>query len=162
MKTLFFHITTMHILSYFVLKWTGYAFTPGNYTFIFVALYIPVWLLSYIYNREHFQKLPVLIGFMVFFTREMITANIKIAIDAVTPVIYMTPAIIKLPLEAKTDLEITLLANLLSLTPGTLSIDVSENRNYLYVHTTYMNEGPDMLKEKIKNGFEKRLLKLTR
>ncbi len=162
MKTLFSHIVAIHILAYVMLRLTELAFTPGNFTLMFFAVYLPIWLFSYIYDREHFRKLPILLNFIGFFIWEMITANIKIAIDAVTPVIHMTPAIIKLPLEAKSDLEITLLANLLSLTPGTLSIDVSNDRKHLYVHTTYMDEGPRLLKAKIKLGFEKRLLKLTR
>jgi multicomponent Na+:H+ antiporter subunit E len=73
----------------------------------------------------------------------------------------MTPGIVRVPLDVKTDFEITLLANLISLTPGTLSLDVSEDRKVLYVHTMYVGD-KDKFIEGIKSGFERRLLKLLR
>jgi multicomponent Na+:H+ antiporter subunit E len=64
-------------------------------------------------------------------------------------------------LEAKTSLEITLLANLISLTPGTLSLDVSDDRKVLYVHAMYIDDKASFVNS-IKNGFEKRLLAIMR
>jgi multicomponent Na+:H+ antiporter subunit E len=73
----------------------------------------------------------------------------------------MKPGIVEVPLEAKTSLEITLLANLISLTPGTLSLDVSDDRKVLYVHAMYIDDKASFVKS-IKNGFEKRLLAIMR
>ena len=73
----------------------------------------------------------------------------------------MRPGVIGIPLDAETDLEITMLANVISLTPGTLSLDVSEDRKTLYIHAMYV-ENPDDLRTEIKDGLEKRLLELLR
>jgi multicomponent Na+:H+ antiporter subunit E len=54
---------------------------------------------------------------------------------------------------------ITLLANLITLTPGTLSIDVSDDRKTLYVHTVNLND-PESFRKSIKEGFERRVQEL--
>jgi multicomponent Na+:H+ antiporter subunit E len=58
-------------------------------------------------------------------------------------------------------LEILLVANMISLTPGTLSIDLSEDRRILYVHVMYLDD-PDRFRESVKEGLERRLLEVTR
>jgi multicomponent Na+:H+ antiporter subunit E len=86
-----------------------------------------------------------------------------VAYDIITPHYFMKPAVMAFPLEAKTDMEITILANLITLTPGTLSIDVSDDKKILYVHAIYIKDGDlEGLKNEIKNGFEKKLLEITR
>ncbi|NNJ70240.1 MAG: Na+/H+ antiporter subunit E, partial [Kiritimatiellales bacterium] len=71
------------------------------------------------------------------------------------------PGVIGIPLDAETDLEITMLANIISLTPGTLSLDVSEDRKTLYIHAMYVIN-PEDLRNEIKDGLERRLLELLR
>ena len=73
----------------------------------------------------------------------------------------MRPGVIGIPLDAKTDLEITMLANVISLTPGTLSLDVSPDRKTLYIHAMYVVD-PDELRREIKDGLERRLMELLR
>lgn len=66
-----------------------------------------------------------------------------------------------MPIEAKTDLEITLLANLITLTPGTLTLDVAPDRKSLYVHAMFVDD-PEQIRAEIKNGMERRLLEVMR
>jgi multicomponent Na+:H+ antiporter subunit E len=73
----------------------------------------------------------------------------------------MRPGVVAVPLDARTDAEITLLANLITLTPGTLSLDVSADRSFLYVHAMYVDDVNDV-KRQIKDGFERRLLEVMR
>ena len=61
----------------------------------------------------------------------------------------------------RTDLEITLLANLITVTPGSFSLDVSDDRSVLYVHAMYVDD-PEALRREIKDGFERRVLELLR
>jgi len=68
---------------------------------------------------------------------------------------------VAVPLDARSDMEITLLANLITLTPGTLSLDVSDDRSVLYVHGMFV-EDAQLMREQIKNGFERRVLELLR
>lgn len=99
--------------------------------------------------------------FIGFFFWELVLSNLRIAYDVVTPRLHARPQIIALPLEARTDTEITLLANFLTLTPGTLSLDVSVDKRVLYVHAMYV-EDRDRLITQIKRGMETRLLEVLR
>jgi multicomponent Na+:H+ antiporter subunit E len=65
----------------------------------------------------------------------------------------MTPAIVAIPLDIDSDGEITLLANMITLTPGTLSLDVSDDRRFLYVHGMHIKD-IEAFKQEIKGGFE--------
>ena len=112
-------------------------------------------------TQKYFVILPRIFGFILFFIYELIKANIQVAYDVITIKFYMTPGIVSVPLDVKSDLEITLLANLISLTPGTLSLDVSTDKKVLYVHSMYITDKQEFI-ESIKNGFEKRLLKILR
>lgn len=65
----------------------------------------------------------------------LILSNLRVARSVLfTPLDELTPGIIAVPLELESDAEITALANLLTLTPGTLTLDVSDDRTTLFVH----------------------------
>lgn len=104
-----------------------------------------------------------LVRFTAFFLKEVILSNIRIMIEVLTPTHYMKPGVVAVPLDAKTDLEIFMLANLVTLTPGTLSLEVSEDKKTLYIHAMYVDK--DDLKSfrtRVKEDFEKRLLEVLR
>jgi multicomponent Na+:H+ antiporter subunit E len=71
----------------------------------------------------------------------------------------MRPAIVAIPLDLRSPLAITLLAQMITLTPGTLSLDVSSDRRVLYVHSMYVDD-IDAFRRSIKDGFERRLLQV--
>ncbi|UCD12892.1 MAG: Na+/H+ antiporter subunit E [Thermoplasmatales archaeon] len=62
----------------------------------------------------------------------MAKANVDVAYRVITGKI--NPGIVKISPDLKTDFGITMLANSITLTPGTLSVDVDEDKNDLYVH----------------------------
>jgi multicomponent Na+:H+ antiporter subunit E len=68
---------------------------------------------------------------------------------------------VKVPLDAKTNMEISILSNIISLTPGTLIMDVSDDKKVVYVHVMHLVDKDDFIKE-IKLKFEKPLLELMR
>jgi multicomponent Na+:H+ antiporter subunit E len=107
-------------------------------------------------------KLYQLVSFLLFFIWELILANLRVAYDVLTPRLHMRPGVIDIPLDVKTGAEITLLANLLSLTPGTLSLDVSEDRKTLYIHAMYIDTDAEAIRRRIKRGFERRVIELMR
>ncbi|MBK1672438.1 Na+/H+ antiporter subunit E [Ectothiorhodospira shaposhnikovii] len=90
-------------------------------------------------------KIPKAILFIGFFIKELILSNLKVAYDVLTPTYYMKPGVIAFPLEARTDAEITVVANLISLTPGTLSLDVSSDRKVLYIHVMYLENEEEVI-----------------
>ena len=97
--------------------------------------------------RQYRLRVPRMFSFVVFFTKELILANLKVAYDVLTPIHLMKPGVIAMPLRAESDLEITMLANAISLTPGSLSLDVSSDRKVLYVHIMYLHNKEDVLNE---------------
>ncbi|MEM7625372.1 MAG: Na+/H+ antiporter subunit E [Planctomycetota bacterium] len=124
----------------------------------FLAL---AWLSAMLGHNGYFRKLPASIGFVVFIVYELVLANLRVAYDVITPAANRSPAVIGVPLDAETDAEITLLANLITLTPGTLSLDLSPDRKTLYVHAMFADDREAFCRE-IKRGFERRVLELLR
>jgi multicomponent Na+:H+ antiporter subunit E len=99
----------------------------------------------------------------LFFLREVLLSAISVAAWVVRPnaATAMSPRIIAFPLTVTRDVEITLLANLITLTPGTLSIDVSDDRRTLYVHALDCRD-PASLKKQIADGFERKIIEAFR
>jgi multicomponent Na+:H+ antiporter subunit E len=93
---------------------------------------------------------------LLVFLRELVVSALQVAWYVVRPTLRIRPAIIEYPLDVRTPREITLLANLISLTPGTLSLDVSPDRSCLYVHAiTVANDDGSAVIEEIKGSLEK-------
>jgi multicomponent Na+:H+ antiporter subunit E len=137
-------------------------FLVSNFLFGFVLGFCLLWTITRDREgRKYFNRIPRMISFVFYFLYELLKANLQVAYDVITPKFYMTPGIIRIPLSARTDLEITLLANLISLTPGSLSLDVSDDRKVLYVHAMYIGD-KDAYIAHVKNGFERKLLDILR
>jgi len=98
---------------------------------------------------------------LVVFVWELLLANLRVAWDVVTPTHLMKPGVIAVPLDVRDDIEILILANMVSLTPGTLSLDVSADRSVLYIHAMYLYDR-ERITRAIKHGFERRLLEVLR
>ena len=107
-------------------------------------------------SSTYFTRVPRLIGFVVFFLKELVLANLRVTYDVLTPNDYMRPGVISIPLSLKTDAQMTMLANLITLTPGTLSLDISDDRRTLYIHAMYVDDA-DQLRQEIESGLERRV-----
>ena len=128
----------------------------------FVVGYLALWLSKPLYgNTRYFERLPKVLGLITFFGKELLISNVKVLWDVITPQHISRPGIIAIPLDARTDAEIMLVANLISLTPGTLSLDLSENRRLLYVHVMFLDD-IDQMRRQIKQGLERRVLEVMR
>lgn len=106
------------------------------------------------------RRIPRLAAFTVYFLKELVKANYRVAYDVATPVWYMKPGVIAMPLEANTDVEIMFLSSAISLTPGTLSLDVSDDRKVLFIHAMFLQD-EDQLREDLKE-LERRILRIMR
>ncbi|WP_404405567.1 Na+/H+ antiporter subunit E [Pelagibacterium halotolerans] len=95
------------------------------------------------------------------FLYELMMSAIRVAVLVASPDMKrkIHPAIIAYPLTVTSDAEITLLANLITLTPGTLSIDVSEDRKTLYVHALELRSEEETV-QSIRTGFEAKILEV--
>jgi multicomponent Na+:H+ antiporter subunit E len=101
------------------------------------------------------------LSLILLFVKELILSAMRVAWLAVQPRIAIRPAIVAYPLTVTTDAQITLLANMITLTPGTLSIDVSDDRKWLYVHAIDI-DSKEALVGSIAAGFETRILQVMR
>lgn len=136
--------------------------TAENFIEGLIIGYIILWVSkAALGGTKYFKKIPKAISFFFYFVKELLVANLKVAFDIITPKDYMKPGIVAVPLDAETDMEITLFANLITLTPGTLSLDISKDKKVLYIHTLYLDDIENFRSE-IKNGMEKRLLEVLR
>jgi multicomponent Na+:H+ antiporter subunit E len=98
---------------------------------------------------------------LLYFLWELVLSNIRVAIEVLSPRYRMKPGVASVRLDARTDLEITMLANMITLTPGTMSLEVSADRRVLYVHGMYLGNREEF-ERSIKDGFERRLLEVLR
>ncbi|MEF8852098.1 MAG: Na+/H+ antiporter subunit E [Haloarculaceae archaeon] len=80
------------------------------------------------------RGLPYAVVYLVAFLWELLTANIDVAYRVLAPSMPISPEVIEIPLRVESDLAITTIANSITLTPGTLTMDYDEERNSLYVH----------------------------
>lgn len=92
-------------------------------------------------------KLPQLLEFLLFYIKEVIMSNLKVAYEIVTPNYFMKPAFIELDLKGMSDWQILLAANLITMTPGTLSLDVCEETRQLKVHSMYVDDPEAAIRE---------------
>ena len=89
---------------------------------------------------NHGRRLLGIVHFAGYFLAILIRANLQIAREILTPGFNQTPRIVRYPVQDLDDLQVTVLANCITLTPGTLVVDASEDGHWLYVHCMYAED----------------------
>lgn len=107
------------------------------------------------------KKVGATVLLAAFLAREFVVANIRMAIDVIGPIRRLRPGIVRVPLDATDEHEILLLSTLLNLTPGSLVLDVANDRSALFVHVMHLTT-PEAVRAEIKSGFERRVLEILR
>lgn len=128
----------------------------------FTLGYAALWLTKSLYQKTHyFQKFPKALNLTFYFLKELTVSNLRVLWDVITPKQINRPGIIGVPLDARSDLEIFIVANLISLTPGTLSVDLSDDRRTLFVHVMFL-DSVETSRAVIKEELERRVLEVMR
>ena len=128
----------------------------------FIVGYVALWLTKPLYGKtSYFERLTGVLRLIGYFGKELLVSNLKVLWDVITPRHISRPGIIGLPLDARTDVEIMLVANLISLTPGTLSLDLSDDKRVLYIHVMFLDD-IEKTRQQIKQGLERRVLEVMR
>ena len=136
-------------------------FSLRLYVAMFFGIAILGWLTSSIFARKAFFQVLYLVELSLFFLWELIKASFAVAFEVVRPGHNMKPGIIAVPLDTTTDLQVTIFSSLVTLTPGTLSLDVSADRSHLFVHAMYIKNGDSsLLANELKKGFERRVIRI--
>ncbi|GGM19202.1 Na(+)/H(+) antiporter subunit E [Paraliobacillus quinghaiensis] len=131
----------------------------------FLIGYVLGILLLYVFRKIlkfdiYFSKIIAFVRLVLVFIKEMIIANLNVAKIVLSPKMKAKPGIIAYPTELKSGFEVTLLASLITLTPGTLVMSFSDNQKTLYVHTLDIDSKEEVIAG-IKSSFEKGILEVT-
>jgi len=142
-------------------------FLGANYTFAsffggyLVGLFIIFMMRRFFPRRFYLINVFAAIKLLLIFIRELILSNIAILKVILKPKLDIKPGIFALPTELTKDWEITVLANLITLTPGTLVIDISDDNKLLYIHAMDLDNVEQAIHD-IKNSFEKAIMEVGR
>ncbi len=141
----------------------SWAALVGSFTLSSLALgfglgYLALWVARPLFGRtSYFERVFRVLRLAGLFVYELVVSSFRVVWDVVTPAHLSRPGIIALPLDVKGDGGVLLVSNLISLTPGSLSLDVSPDLRTLYVHAMFV-EDPEALRLELKQGIERRVI----
>ncbi len=148
------------LLSFIWVALTGSMYY-SNFLFGFLLGFFILWVMNKNEDdHRYFYRVPKIIGFVFYFLKEMILANIQVAYDVITPKYFFKPGIVRFPLTATSDFEINLISMFISLTPGTILLDVSDDKKTIFIHVMYLDSREKFL-ARMKYS-ERRILEIVR
>ena len=124
-----------------------------------LAILIPWFSQNFWQEKVCVQNPLVFVKFFAVFLFDVIVANLNVAKQILSPNDRLNPQIFHLPLDIEHPLGISFLASTISLTPGTVSCDLSEDRSYLVIHALSLEDAALEI-ETIKNRYEKPLMEV--
>ena len=131
-----------------------------------VALIVASIMGSMFVTRPHMLFNPIRVSYFLFwyipiFIWELIRANFDVAYRVIHPSMPIKPGIVRLKTELKSDTGLTFLANSITLTPGTLTVDIDKENGILYIHWIYVvGSDPETTFREIGSRFEPMLKKI--
>jgi multicomponent Na+:H+ antiporter subunit E len=153
------------MLNFFIaLLWMFLTISFNASTFIvgFLLGALMLWITKGFFpGRFYMNRVWAVIKLISLFLKELVMANIQVLFLIVQPKMPIKPAIFALPTVLEKDWEITLLSNLITLTPGTLVIDISPDSKTLYIHALHYDDADEAI-DSIKNTFEKAIQEVSR
>lgn len=136
--------------------------TSTNLFLGFVGGFAALWACRPLFGPSpYFRRAFGAIGLAGFFFYELVRSSIAVVWDVVTPDVLSRPRLVRMKLDCAEDIEIMLTANLISLTPGTLTVDVGPDRDELIIHAMFA-EDPDAVVADLKQGMERRVMEALR
>lgn len=130
------------------------SFEPGHILLgLFLAWVVPLFTVSFWPDRIHFARPLTLLRFVVIVLYDIIVANLTVARLILGRPKKLRPMFVELPLDLRHDLAISLLANTISLTPGTVSAEFSAKQHCLIIHALHETDR-EALVARIKQRYE--------
>jgi multicomponent Na+:H+ antiporter subunit E len=137
-------------------------FTSANLVFGFVVGFGALWVSRGLFRGEGYHaRIIGGVSLFGFFFYDLLVSSVQVAYDVLTPTLHARPRLVEMPLDVRSDVGIMVTANLISLTPGTLSIEVSPDRATLLIHAMFADD-PEAVVARLKNGIERRVLAVLR
>jgi len=138
--------------------WAGLwgSFTLTQLAFGFVIGFATLWIAQPLFGGPsgYYLRAWRIVRLILYFLYDLCMSSIQVALDVLTPKNRSNPAILEMPLDVKSDIEILLVTNLISLTPGTLSLDVTPDRKTLIVHAMFADDPEEVIRS-LKSGMER-------
>ena len=136
------------------------SFQPVDLLFGFALGYLVLWVITRLGKPTgYFKRIPLVLGLLGYFLLDLLRANLRMAGIILSRKMKLRPAVIAVPLILTSEPAIILFSNLMTLTPGTLSLDISTDRRMLYLHTVYLDD-PETFKQELIEGYQRRLKEL--
>lgn len=152
----------LNIFLAFLLMFLTSNYSPSGFVIGYlIGLLSIVALRRFFKTRLYIGRVWAVISLIFLFIKELILANISVLILVLRPKLQMQPAFFKYDTELKEDWEITLLSSLITLTPGTVVVHVSDDSKSLFIHVIDSNDINETI-DSIKNSFEKAILEVSR
>lgn len=130
------------------------SFTPGHILLgLLLGWFIPWFTLRFWPERVRIRRPLTLLRFIAVVLYDIVVANLSVARRILGRPDRLRPAFVSVPLELETDLAISLLANTICLTPGTVSARLAPDRRALLVHGLHVPDA-DALVASIKQRYE--------
>lgn len=112
-------------------------------------------------TRFYMDRIWAVIKLACLFLKELVLSNFSVLKLIVQPTMPIRPAIFAMPTVLEQDWEITLLSSLITLTPGTVVIDISDDNKILYIHSLDFEDIDEAI-DSIRNTFEKAILEVSK
>jgi multicomponent Na+:H+ antiporter subunit E len=107
-----------------------------------------------------FQRIIAIVSFFLFYLKEVVFSNFRVARDVLSLNPKVSPGIVAVPImPTLSDVGITLLANLISMTPGSLSVEYQEEKRLLHIHSMYLDDEAEFI-DTIKTRYEQRIARI--
>lgn len=151
------NLTIAFVWMFFHNTWDGGSFVIGY----LIGLALLFMLRRFLPQEFYFRKGIAVLKLLLLFLKELLLSALFVAKELLRPNLNIKPGIVAVPTQLRTDLEITLFACLITLTPGTLTLEVSPEKDVLYIHSMDIPDTEQVIAQ-IKNTFEKAIMEVSR
>jgi len=132
-------------------------FTLASLAIGFMLGYVALLTVRQLFGATtYFERVMRVLRLAARFISELIVSSLRVVWDVVTPTELSRPGIVAVPLTVSSEIGVLLTSNLISLTPGSLSLDVSPDGKTLFVHAMFVDD-PEKLRQDILQGIERRI-----
>ena len=146
----------------FVWMFMTVSFTPSGFTLGFlIGLGIIILMRRFFSKRLYISRIWAIILLFLLFLRELFKSSVQVLSIVIRPNMNIKPAIFEMETELNDDWQVTLLSSLITLTPGTIVIGISDDQKRLYIHALDFEDIDDAVSS-IKNTFERAILEVSR
>ena len=148
----------LNIFLAFVWAFLHTSYTMGTFVSGFIIGALIIFVLGRMVGRQRFYLTRIFLALKLFliFLRELFIASMQVLYQVMQPKIKIRPGIIKMEIYLDTPLQITMLTNMITLTPGTMTVDVAEDNSAIYIHNLDISDA-DEICAAIEKNFEKNI-----